>query len=130
LGRSDDLEQLAVVRPTDHGVADAGRLQPARARFQPADSDAFEVALKPALEAVDHLELHIVVVPRAELRPERCRHPDHVRLRKAAGGFRDAEVTVSGVVAQATRLEVALVQVTDDATGSTARFSRSSMTVS
>src|SRR5438034_2608431 len=72
----EDLEELAVVRPADDRVADAGWLDPARPGDQPLRSDALEVCLEPALQAVDQLKLHIVVMSQAEFGAERRDHAD------------------------------------------------------
>src|SRR4029077_20625991 len=61
LGRQDDLEQLAVVGIVEHGMLDLGRLQPARALAHGLDL-AVVLALHPALEHIDHLEVDGVVV--------------------------------------------------------------------
>src|SRR5689334_13012431 len=89
LSRKNDLEQLAVVRPVANGVPDARRLDPARARPQGLDPMALELRREPALEAIDELEIDIVVVARAQLGAERLDHPDHMRLGQAVGRRRD-----------------------------------------
>ena len=50
----EDLEELAVVRPSDDRVAYAGWLNPARPGDQPLRPDPLEICLEPALQAVDH----------------------------------------------------------------------------
>lgn len=56
----DDFQQFAVVRPTDDRMLNAGQLHPARPGDHPLPPHAFELSLEPALQAVDHLELHVV----------------------------------------------------------------------
>ena len=114
LSGQDDFQQFAIVGPADDLVLDARRLHPARPGNQALPPHAFELGLEPALEAVDHLELHVVMVPDAEFGPERRGHADHMRLRQAARRPRHAEVAVSRVVAQAAGLEGGLVGMADD----------------
>jgi hypothetical protein len=108
-----DFEQFAVVRPTHHCVSNTRRLEPAGACLKPLHTDAFEVGLEPALEAVHQLELYTVVVAKAQLGTKWCRHPDHVRFREATRRLCDSEISVSGVVSQPSRLEIAFIEVTD-----------------
>src|SRR5262245_44725823 len=44
--RQDNLEQFAIVGPAEHGVADAGRLDPARARFHHVRAFALHLGLE------------------------------------------------------------------------------------
>ena len=79
LGGHEDFEQLAVVRPADHCVTDAGWLHPARAGDQAMPADAFELRLEPALEAIHHLEAHVVVGL------EKYRHSAEITLKLRRG---------------------------------------------
>ena len=63
----NDFKQFAVVRPANDGVPNIRQLYPARAFFHGLDPLPLEVAFEPALELIDELELHIVVVALAEL---------------------------------------------------------------
>src|SRR5262249_23626938 len=53
LSRKKDLQQFAVDRPASHSVPDAGRLNPARSRFEPANANTLEIRLEPPFQAVD-----------------------------------------------------------------------------
>jgi hypothetical protein len=90
-GRHEDLEELeelAVVGPTDNRMVDARRLDPARASYRALWSNAFEVGLKPSFEAVDKLELDIVVMSYAEFGAEfRRRTYDEANRVSAAGAL-------------------------------------------
>src|SRR5262249_41093373 len=112
--RQDDLQQLAVVRIVEHRVLDPGRLQPARAFAHRHHAGALVLALDPALEHVDHLEVDVMVVALGHFcRIARWNHPDHVRLREAVGGGRDAEVAIFRVAPQSL-LEIGLVEMRGD----------------
>ena len=113
-GRHDDLKEFAVVGPTNNRVADARRLDPARALYEALWANAFKVGLKPSFEAVDKLKLNIVVMSHAEFSVERRDHSDHMGVCKPICCGRDAEVAVGRIVPQAADLEVAFVQVTDN----------------
>ena len=114
LGGQDDLQQLAVVRPSDDRVADARRLHPTGSGNQALPPHAFELGLEPAPEAVHHLELHVVMVPDADFGPEWSDHADHVCMCQASCRTRHAEVAVSRVVTQTAGLEGGLVGMADD----------------
>ncbi len=100
-GRHDDLEEFAVLRPTDNRVANEGWLDPARSSYQTLWSDAFEVGLKPSSETVDKLESDIVVMSHAEFATERRDHSDHMRVRKPMCRGCDPEIAIGRVVPQA-----------------------------
>src|SRR4029450_1525230 len=93
-GRHEELEEFAVVGPTDNGVADTRGLDPARASYQALRSNAFEIGLKPSSEAVDKLELDIVVMPHAEFSAERRDHSDHVGVCKPICRRCNAEIAI------------------------------------
>jgi hypothetical protein len=72
-----------------------------------------ELGFEPALEAIHHLEQHVVVMLDAQLGAERRGHADDVSRCQPVGGSRDVQVTVGGVFAQAATLEVGLGGMTD-----------------
>src|SRR5262249_41324489 len=121
IGRHDDFQQFAIVGIADHGVLDARRLDPARAGMERMRAFAFELALDPPLEHIDHLEIDVVIMPLGDFfRAERRNKTDDVRLHHAIGCRRDTEVAVLGVRAQAL-VEIFLAMMAE---GETLRLSR------
>src|SRR5207249_502884 len=94
LSRKDDLQRLAIVRPTENSVRDTWRLNPARTFLHGVDAMSLEFALEPTFEDIHELELNVVMVPVAQRLSERCDHPDHMRSRQSASRRRNAEISV------------------------------------
>src|SRR6516165_10399777 len=111
--RRDDLKQLAVVGIVEHGVLDARRLQPGCALVHGHHLSVI-FAFDPALEDVDHLQLHVVIVPlRHHLRIARRHQADNMRLQEAIGGLAHTEIAVPGVAVQAVGPEVFCAEMAD-----------------
>ena len=69
-------------------------MDPTRSSYQAVWTNAFEIGLKPPCEAVDELELKIVVMPHAEFGTEGRDHSDHVRICKTICRSRDSEIAI------------------------------------
>src|SRR2546425_7681349 len=78
IGWKDDLQQLAVIRPTENRVANTRRLDPARTFLHGVHPSPIEFALEPALEHIHELEFDVVMVALAQLLSERRNHADHM----------------------------------------------------
>ena len=94
LGRKNDLEQLAIIRPTENGVTNARRLYPARTFPHDMNAVALELVLEPAFEDIDQLEFDVVMVALTQLLSERRHHADYVSGRQSAGRGRNAEISI------------------------------------
>jgi hypothetical protein len=57
--------------------------------------------MKPALQQVDHLKLHVVIMRNRDLCfVERLGHTNHMRLHQSTRRWREAEVAAGGIVAE------------------------------
>lgn len=82
--------------------------------MQPAPADTLKLGLEPPSQAVDHLELHVMVMTDAQLGPVGLDHADHMRSREAVRCLSDAQITIGRVAAQSPGLKGSLVMVAED----------------
>src|SRR5437764_11455615 len=95
-------------------MADAWRLGPRTALLHQRLANAFQIALHPALEDVDHLEFDVVVMQLGDLVAiARSDQADHMRPRQAGRRVGNAEVAVPRIGAQAVGLEILVAVMAD-----------------
>src|SRR5216684_916197 len=111
--RHDDLEHFAIIGVVEHRVPDLRRLDPAAALSHDVLALPLELVLHPALEQIDHLELHIMVVALAHLVGAWRDHADDLRQNHPVGRLGNSEIAVSRVAPQPVMLELAGVEMAD-----------------
>jgi hypothetical protein len=95
-------------------VLDARRLQPGSARAHRHLALPLEFRPDPPLQDIDHLHMHIVIMPLRDHRRVAGRdQADNMRLQQAIGGLAHAEIAVLRVASQAIGPEVFSPEVID-----------------